>query len=58
MIIGGAIVLVLVTFANPINGNVFGFCPFSEGPKAIGIDAIVAAIDVSAVALLYRGLRS
>jgi hypothetical protein len=47
----------LVTFANPIAGNVLGFCPVSEGPKAIEIDAIFALIDVSAAALIYRGLR-
>ena len=58
MIIVGTIVLLLVTFANPIAGNVLGFCPISEGPKAIEIDAIVGLIDVSAAALIYRGLRS
>jgi hypothetical protein len=54
----GTIVLLLVTFANPIAGNVLGFCPPSEGPKAIGIDALVAAIDVTAAWLIYGGLRS
>jgi hypothetical protein len=58
MIIAGTIVLLLVTFANPIAGNVLGFCPVSEGPKAIEIDAIVAAIDIAAATLIYRGLRS
>jgi hypothetical protein len=47
-----------VTFANPLVGNVLGFCPLSEGPKAIGIDALVAAIDTSAAWLIYRGFRS
>ena len=50
----GALVLLLVTFANPIVGNVLGFCPISEGPKAIGIDALVVAIDVTAGWLIYR----
>jgi hypothetical protein len=50
--------LLLVTFANPLVGNVLGFCPLSEGPKAIGIDALVAAIDTSAAWLIYRGFRS
>ena len=58
MVVIGAIVLLLVTFANPIEGNVLGFCPISEGPKAIGIDAIAAAIDASAAWLIFRGLRS
>jgi hypothetical protein len=30
----------------------------AEDPKAVGIDAIVAAIDGSAAWLIYRGLRS
>ena len=54
----GAVVLLLVTFANPIEGNVLGFCPISEGPKAIQIDAVVATIDLVAAWLIYRGLRS
>ena len=54
----GVLVLLLVTFANPITGNVLGFCPISEGPKAIGIDAVVAVIDVAAVWLIYSGFRS
>jgi hypothetical protein len=58
MVILGAGVLLLVTFANPIEGNVLGFCPISEGPKAIQIDALVAAIDLAAVWLIYRGWRS
>jgi hypothetical protein len=58
MILAGAIILLLVTFANPLVGIVVGFCPISEGPKAIGIDALVAAIDTSAAWLIYRGFRS
>ena len=54
----GVAVLLLVTFANPLAGNVLGFCPPSEGAKAISIDAAVAAIDASAGWLIYRGLRS
>jgi len=57
-IIVGVIVLLLVTFGNPLSGNVLGFCPPSEGPKAIGIDALVAAIDASAGWLIYLGFRS
>ena len=48
MIAVGVIILALVTFANPLAGNVLGFCPISEGPKAIGIDGIVAVIDATA----------
>jgi len=58
MVIIGAVVILLVTFANPLAGNVLGFCPFSEGPKALGIDAIVATVDTSAAWLIYRGLRA
>jgi hypothetical protein len=54
----GVVVLLLVTFANPIVGNVFGFCPISEGPKAIEIDAVVAAIDLSALWLIYSAFHS
>lgn len=53
----GAAVLLLVAFANPLEGNVLGFCPPSEGPKAISIDVLVAAIDAGAVWLIYHGLR-
>lgn len=58
LIAAGVIVLLLVTFANPIAGNVLGFCPISEGPPAIRIDVAVAAIDIAAVWLIYRGVRS
>jgi hypothetical protein len=53
----GIIVLLLVTFAHPIEGNVLGFCPLSKGPREIANDIIVAAIDIGAVWLIYRGLR-
>jgi hypothetical protein len=54
----GVAVLLLVTFANPLAGNILGFCPPSEGAKAVSIDAVVAAIDASAGWLIYRGLHS
>jgi hypothetical protein len=57
MILAGATVLLLVTFANPLDGNVLGFCPISEGRKAMGVDGVVALLDASALWLLYRGLR-
>jgi len=56
--IGAVIVLLLVTFAGPMAGNVLGFCPISEGPKAVGIDALVAAIDVTAMWLIYRAFMA
>ena len=56
-ILTGVAVLILVTFFNPMVGNVLGFCPPSEGPKALGIDATVAMIDAAAIWLLYRGWR-
>jgi hypothetical protein len=54
-ILAGATVLLLVTFASPLDGNVLGFCPISEGPKVIGVDGIAALLDASALWLLYRG---
>jgi hypothetical protein len=56
--IAGCAVLLLVTFANPLAGNVLGFCPPSEGAKALAIDVVIAAIDVSAGWLVYSGLRA
>ena len=56
--LGAVIVLLLVTFAGPMDGNVLGFCPISEGPKAVGIDALVAAVDVTAVWLIYRAFMA
>ena len=53
----GLTMLLLVTFANPLEGNVLGFCPVSEGPKAIGIDVLVATIDAAAIWLIYYGSR-
>ena len=57
LVIIGVIALGAVTFANPLDGNVLGFCPLSEGPKALGVDAVAALIDATAVWLLYRGVR-
>ncbi len=53
----GIVVLGAVTFANPLQGNVLGFCPLSEGPKALAVDGVVALIDAASVWLLYRGVR-
>lgn len=53
----GLTILLFVTFANPLAGNVLGFCPPSEGPKAISIDVLVATIDAACVWLIYHGLR-
>jgi hypothetical protein len=54
----GILVLCSVTFANPLEGNVLGFCPLSEGPKAVGVDAVVALVDAASLWLLYLGLRT
>src|SRR5262249_28548078 len=54
LVLIGVIVLGTVTFANPLDGNVLGFCPVSEGPKAIGVDAFVGLIDAVCVWLVYR----
>lgn len=52
----GVTILLLVTFANPLVGNILGFCPPSEGAKAVSIDVLVAAIDGGALWLIFRGL--
>jgi len=51
------VVLLLVTFAHPINGNTLGFCPFFKSPLHAANDVLVAAIDISALWWIYRGLR-
>jgi hypothetical protein len=54
----GVILLALTMFASPFDGNILGFCPISEGPKAVGVDAVVAAIDAVGLWLIYRGIRA
>ena len=46
MIVVGVVVLSAVTFASPFEGNVLGFCPISEGPKAVGVDARLIFPDI------------
>jgi len=58
MLVVGGVVLALVTFFNPLEGNILGFCPISEGPKAVAVDAVVATIDAFSLWLIYRGIRS
>jgi len=53
----GIVVLLLVTFAHPIEGNTLGFCPIFKSPLHAANDVVVAAIDISAVWLVYRGFR-
>jgi hypothetical protein len=53
----GVTVFALVTFAHPIEGNTFGFCPISKSLLHAANDVVVAAIDVGSVWLIYRGLR-
>ena len=53
----GLVVLLLVTFAHPIEGNTLGFCPIFKSPLHTANDVVVAAIDISAVWLIYRGFR-
>jgi hypothetical protein len=54
----GVILLSVVTFAHPIEGNTLGFCPIFKSPLHTVNDVVVAAIDVAALWLIYRGLRS
>ena len=53
----GIVVLLLVTFAHPIEGNTLGFCPIFKSPLHAANDVVVAAIDITAVWMIYRGLR-
>jgi len=54
----GVIVLLLVTFAHPIEGNTYGFCPLFKSPLHTANDVAVAVIDIAALWMIYRGLRS
>jgi len=56
MVAIGIIVLLLVTFAHPIEGNTYGFCPL-KSPLHTANNFVVAAIDIAAVWLIYLGLR-
>lgn len=58
LIAAGVCLLGLTMFGSPFEGNVLGFCPISEGPKAVGVDAVVATIDALAVWLIIRGSRA
>ena len=48
MIAIGIIVLLLVTFAHPFEGNTYGFCPIFKSPLHAANDVVVAAIDITA----------
>jgi hypothetical protein len=37
---------------------VLGFCPPSEGTKAVMIDGVVTLIYASGIWLIYRGVRA
>ena len=53
----GVAMLLLVMFAHPFEGNTYGFCPL-KSPLHIANDVFVALIDITAVWLIYRGIRS
>jgi hypothetical protein len=57
-LITGIVVLLAATFGNPLAGNVLGFCPPSEGTKAVTIDGIVTLVDATCLWLIYRGVRA
>jgi hypothetical protein len=58
MVVIGLVVLLLVTFAHPFEGNTLGFCPLFKSPLHTANNVVVALIDISAVWLIYRGFRS
>jgi len=53
----GLAALFLVTFAHPFEGNTYGFCPLFKSPLHTANDVVVAIVDLSALWLIYRGLR-
>lgn len=53
----GVTLVGLVSFAHPFEGNTYGFCPIFKSPIHTANDVVVAAIDVTALWLIYRGLR-
>jgi hypothetical protein len=57
MVAIGLVALLLVTFAHPFEGNTYGFCPLFKSPLHAANDVVVAAIDLSALWMIYRGLR-
>jgi len=57
MVAIGIVMLGLVTFAHPFEGNTYGFCPLFKSPLHTANDVVVAAIDLSALWMIYRGLR-
>ena len=54
----GILMLSVVTFAHPFEGNTYGFCPLFKSPLHTANDVVVAVIDITAVWLIYRGLRA
>ena len=58
LVASGVVLLLLVTFAHPIEGNTLGFCPIFKSPFHTANDVVVALIDITAAWLIYRGLRS
>ena len=58
MVALGVVLFSLVTSAHPFEGNTYGFCPLFKSPIHTANDVVVAAIDITAVWLIYRGLRS
>jgi hypothetical protein len=58
MVAFGVVLFSVVTFAHPFEGNTYGFCPLFKSPIHTANDVVVAAIDITAVWLIYRGLRS
>jgi hypothetical protein len=57
MVAIGLVALLLVTFAHPFEGNTYGFCPLFKSPLHATNDVVVAAIDLAALWMIYRGLR-
>ena len=53
----GILMLLLVIFAHPIEGNTYGFCPITKSPLHAANDVAVAAIYIGSLWLIYRGLR-
>jgi hypothetical protein len=54
--VGIAVPLLVILF-HPFEGNTLGFCPFTKSPLHAANDVVVAAIDLGAAWLIYRGIR-
>ena len=56
MVAIGVVLLSVVAFAHPFEGNTYGFCPL-QSPLHIANDAVVAVVYIMSAWLIDRGLQ-